>query len=44
MTDNIRAYVVGQLESFQKREKQIELLHYELAHPAHISDDENGIT
>ena len=28
------------MESYQKREKQIELLHYELVHPIHISADE----
>lgn len=35
-----KTYVVGLLESYQKREKQIELLHYELAHPIRISEDE----
>lgn len=40
MNIETRAYVVGLLESFQKREKQIELLHYELAHPAHVTANE----
>lgn len=40
MNNETKAYVVGLLESYQKREKQIELLHYELAHPANISEDE----
>lgn len=35
-----RAYVLGLLESYQKRSKQIELLHYELSHPARVSEDE----
>lgn len=35
-----KTYVVGLLESYQKRSKQIELLHYELSHPAHISANE----
>ena len=40
MTVDIKTYVVGLLESYQKRSKQIELLHYELSHPAHISENE----
>ena len=35
-----RTYVIGLLESYQKRSKQIELLHYELSHPAKISENE----
>ena len=35
-----KTYVVGLLESYQKRSKQIELLHYELSHPAHVSEQE----
>lgn len=42
MKNNVetRTYVVGLLESYQKRSKQIELLHYELSHPAHVSEQE----
>lgn len=40
MKDTIKAYVIGLLQSYHKRSKQIELLHYELAHPVHISEDE----
>lgn len=40
MDVEMKAYVVDLLESYQKREKQIELLHYELAHPASISEGE----
>ena len=35
-----KAYVVTLLESYQKRSKQIELLHYELSHPIRISENE----
>lgn len=35
-----RTYVVRLLEFYQKRSKQIELLHYELSHPADISENE----
>ena len=35
-----RTYVVRLLEFYQKRSKQIELLHYELYHPADISENE----
>ena len=35
-----KAYVVTLLESYQKRSKQIELLHYELSHPVRISENE----
>lgn len=35
-----KTYVVGLLESYQKRSKQIELLHYELSHPSDISENE----
>lgn len=35
-----KAYVVALLESYQKRSKQIELLHYELDHPARVTADE----
>lgn len=40
MKMNTQTYVVGLLESYQKREKQIELLHYELSHPARVSENE----
>lgn len=35
-----KTYVVGLLESYQKRSKQIDLLHYELSHPARVSANE----
>lgn len=40
MDVEIKTYVIGLLESYQKRSKQIELLHYELSHPAHVSANE----
>lgn len=42
MKNNVetRTYVVGLLESYQKRSKQIELLHYESSHPAKVSEKE----
>lgn len=40
MNIDTKTYVVGLLESYQKRSKQIELLHYELSHPAHVSANE----
>lgn len=40
MTADTKTYVVGLLESYQKRSKQIELLHYELSHPARVSESE----
>ena len=42
MKNNVetKIYVVGLLESYQKRSKQIELLHYELSHPTNISENE----
>lgn len=40
MSSKTRTYVIGLLESYQRREKQVELLHYELSHPASISEDE----
>ena len=42
MKNNVetRTYVIGLLESYQKRSKQIELLHYELSHPAKVSEKE----
>ena len=39
-TVETKTYVVGLLESYRKRSKQIELLHYELSHPAHVSEQE----
>lgn len=38
--DPTKTYVVGLLESYQKRSKQIELLHYELSHPTDVSENE----
>ena len=42
MKNNVetKTYVVELLESYQKRSKQIELLHYELSHPTDISENE----
>mgnify|MGYP002510669704 CR=1 FL=1 len=40
MTSDIKTYVVGLLESYQKRSKQIDLLHYELSHPACVTENE----
>lgn len=40
MNEQTKTYVVGLLESYQKRSKQIDLLHYELSHPARVSNAE----
>ena len=40
MNVETKTYVIGLLESYQKRSKQIELLHYELSHPARVSENE----
>ena len=40
MNIKTKTYVIGLLESYQKREKQVELLHYELSHPISISKNE----
>lgn len=40
MNVDTKTYVVGLLESYKKRSKQIELLHYELSHPARVSANE----
>ena len=40
MTVDTKTYVVGLLESYQKRSKQIDLLHYELSHPARVLENE----
>lgn len=40
MNIKTKTYVVDLLESYQKRSKQIELLHYELSHPVRISENE----
>ena len=40
MTVDTKTYVVGLLESYQKRSKQIDLLHYKLSHPARVSENE----
>ena len=40
MNIETKTYVVGLLESYRKRAKQIELLHYELAHPVRVTANE----
>lgn len=40
MSIDTKTYVIGLLESYQIRSKQIELLHYELSHPARVSANE----
>ena len=40
MNIETKAYVVDLLELYQKRSKQIELLHYELSHPARVSEND----
>lgn len=40
MNIDTKTYVVGLLESYQKRSNQIDLLHYELSHPARVSENE----
>ncbi len=40
MSIETKTYVAGLLESYQKRAKQIELLHYELSHPICVSENE----
>ena len=40
MNEQIRIYVTGLLESYQKRSRQIELLSYELSHRTNITEDE----
>ena len=40
MNVETKTYVIDLLESYQKRSKQIELLHYELSHPARVSENE----
>lgn len=40
MTVETKTYVVGLLESYQTRSKQIELLHYELDHPMRVTANE----
>lgn len=40
MSMDTKTYVIELLESYQKRSKQIELLHYELSHPARVSANE----
>ena len=40
MTVDTKTYVVGLLESYQQRSKQLDLLHYELSHQTDISENE----
>ena len=40
MDYDMRSYVVNLLESCQERKRKIALLHYELEHPAHTSEEE----
>ena len=40
MNVETKMYLVGLLESYQKRAKQIEFLHYELSHPVRVSENE----
>lgn len=40
MNIETKTYVIGLLESYQKRSKQIDLLHYELSHPSRVSANE----
>ena len=40
MNDDTRSYVVNLLETCQERKRKIALLHYELDHPAHTSENE----
>ena len=40
MNNDMKSYVVNLLESCQERKQKIALLHYELEHPAHTSEDE----
>lgn len=40
MDIDTKTYVVDLLESYQRRSKQIELLHYELSHTVRISENE----
>lgn len=40
MNDDMKSYVVSLLETCQERKRKIALLHYELEHPAHMSEAE----
>jgi hypothetical protein len=40
MSYDTRTYVINLLETYQERKRKIALLHYELEHPAHTSEDE----
>lgn len=40
MNDDTRTYVINLLETCQERKRKIALLHYELDHPAHTSENE----
>lgn len=40
MNNDTRSYVINLLETNQERRRKIALLHYELEHPAHMSETE----
>lgn len=40
MNTSLKKHIVNLLESYFKREQQIDLLHYEMQHSAHISPEE----
>ena len=40
MNRNIKSYVISLLETYSKRERQIDLLHYEIRHTARVSSEE----
>lgn len=40
MDVNTKAYVIKLLESYQRRSKQIDLLHHELSHPVCVTENE----
>ena len=40
MNTEMKTKVVGLLESYVGRERQIALLHYEMQHPTHITPEE----
>lgn len=40
MNRNMKSYVISLLETYSKRERQIDLLHYEIRHTARVSPEE----
>ena len=40
MNSDTRSYVITLLETYQERQRKIAMLHYELEHPAHMSEAE----